>query len=145
MKFLIYIILLLVSIESYSQVVSQNTITSWGYELSSHKPYMVSFCTGSIVSKAGFYQSIRMIKNESEIPRYRFTLGKEMFSSTSEAELIVDEILRPKHRSSKHSKLCDIRKAFNEGATVYFVHTDVSNFRFEVENILKKLHENIVK
>lgn len=145
MKFTIGLILMLASIESFGQVVSQDTLTSWGYELNPHKPYMEIFCAGSVASKSGFYQSIRATNTKSDNPRYRFTLGQEVYDSTSEAELMVDEILQPKHRTSKHSKLCNIRKAFNDGATVYFVHTDVGSFRSETESILEKLQQEIVK
>lgn len=145
MKSIICVVLLLTSIKSFAQVVTLDTITAWGYELNPHEPYMENFCAGGIVSKSGAYQSIRTIKDTTGKPRYRFTLGKEVYQSIENAESMVTEIQNPLRRTSKHSKLCDIRRAFNIGAVVYFVHTDVNYPRQKIESILSKLYQNVVK
>jgi hypothetical protein len=133
--------LLLASIKSFGQVADLDTISTWGYEMNPHEPYMESFCTGSIASKSGAYQSIRAKKDASNNPRYRFTLGREVYHSVADAESMVKEILQPLRRTSKHSKLCNMRKAFNIAEVVYFVHSDVNYPNKKIESIMGKLHD----
>ncbi len=126
-----------------SGIVDHTYIDSWGYELSSTTKYMSEFCAGSQSPITSEYQSIRSLKKSPELPVafYRFTIGKEVYGSTTGATRRVAEIRKPENRSSKQSKLCDIRDAVSVGEVIYFVHTDVGIFRKELRNILDKLSQ----
>ncbi len=144
MKSIVCVMLFLVSIKSFGQVADPDTISIWGYEMNPHEPYMESFCAGSIASKSGTYQSIRTKKDASDNPRYRFTLGREVYRSVADAELMVKEILQPLRRTSKHSKLCNMRKAFNIAEVVYFVHSDVNYLNKKFESLMGKFQKYVV-
>lgn len=136
------LILLMLSFEAAGQVIPEDVITSWGYEKNPRDPYMRVFCAGTISPLSSEYQSIRLTReqNDTAEPRFRFTLGKEIYQSKHEAQTVVSEISEPLRRTSKHSKLCDIRKAFNVGSIVYFVHTDVGGFRAEIDKVIGKVY-----
>ncbi len=145
MKNCLLLLLSLLGSEVYAQVVADDLLADWGYEINPNSTYLREFCVGSISTVTADYQGIRIVENKSVMdePRLRFTLGKLVYQSIEEAEQSVTEINEPTQRSSKHAKMCDIRRAFSAGHVVYFVHTDVGLFMPEISGIMEKIHRHV--
>ncbi len=141
----LFLALALLSIDAIGQGFSDEIIASWGYETNPNKKFLAGYCAGTYSPLQADYQSIRFLKNEehANMPRYRFTLGTEVYSSPAKADAMVDQITHPPHRTSKHSKMCNMRKAFAIENVVYFVHTDVGSFRSDISNLLDTVYKHV--
>ena len=142
------LLLLILSASSLvsAQIVDHKTLALWNYQVNAADNYDAILCSASVKPSQSFYQAIRSVHMSKEITdaRYRFTLGKEIYTETSAAELRIKEIVEPKQKGSLYSKLCNIRQAFQSGKTVYFVHTDVGAYRSELQNITQMLSATVV-
>ena len=130
---------------SYAQVVADEMLAAWNYEVNPQATYLSDFCVGSIKPLSAGYQGIKAIENSQNQAqvRHRFTLGKEVYQSIDQAKVSVAEINNPSQRTSKQAKMCDLRQAFNLDQVVYFVHTDVGNLYLEISDMLNKLHQYV--
>lgn len=137
MKILLYLFILCLTSIASAQIVDHNTLALWNYESNSAKNYDANLCSGSVKPSEAVYQTIRSIDLSKEIAdaRYRFTLGKEVYAEILQAELRLKEISEPQKTDSMHSKMCNIRRAFQSRNIVYFVHTDVGAYRDELKNV----------
>ncbi len=118
-------------------IIPEDTLLKWGYSNKKTSHYNYIFCSGDNDAKKKMIQSIKAIrpmKNKGNT-FYRFTLIKENYSSIETANNRLDELKNPPHKTSKHSKLCNLVKAFRVKNTVFFIHTDAGLFITELNRM----------
>lgn len=125
----------------YGEIVTKETINAWGYKENKRKIFRPQYCDPTVLNQNAEYLGIKSTFDSKELDnvKYRFTLGKETYPSVSDAKLRTSEINSSRSAKVYKSKICEIRRAAQVGYVVYFVHTDVGVFRYELRKILKKL------
>jgi hypothetical protein len=123
-------------------VIPEKVLIKWGYRTTKSFNYMPDFCDPNIKREAQvLYQGI---KSKKEVPGlrftyYRFTLIKETYPNTRDAIKRLFLVNNPPRKSTKHEKLCYLRKGFRQDSTVFIVVTDSTRFYDdELDNILGK-------
>ena len=140
MKYLLTVLLTLISTSVFSgNIVPEEVLKNWGYAGQNNHKYMNSFCGPKLNNIAQIsYQGIKsVLPTEINSNTYsRFTLIKEVYPSIKSAQRRLTEVKSPTKKTSKHSKLCNLRQAMQFKKTVYIVHTDSSLFINKLTNIL---------
>jgi hypothetical protein len=125
-----------------SVVIPETVVNEWGYRTTNSFNYMPDFCDPNIKREAQVvYQGI---KSKREVyglkyTYYRFTLIKEIYPNTRDAIKRLFLVNNPPRKSTKHEKLCYLRKGFRVDNTIFIVVTDSTRFYDdELDNILGK-------
>ena len=128
-------------------IVDKTELSEWGYRSSDNVTYSAMLCGNSLSPQKTVHQSIKSLASLQGHSNtyYRFTLAMEEYETSDEVRRRLNELEHPIHRSSKHAKLCNLRKSFAAGKRVYFVHTDASLFLGELPRILERLRINAAK
>jgi len=116
---------------SSSNLVSTETLARWGYRPLTTLTYLKSYCDKStIVKRYVRYQAIKSVKPVPEHSHlyYRYTLIVESYRTESEVNSRLTALRNPANISSKHAKLCNLRKIFSDRNNIYMVHTDAGVF-----------------
>lgn len=126
-------------------VVDEDVLTGWDYQTVRRVSYPAFFCEETPLPQKALYQGVRSVKPhpDMEDSYWRFTLAMEVYASDQQAGRRLRAIHNPVSRNSKQRKLCDMRKGFQSGNRVYFVHTDVSAYVSQLPLLLEKLRHSV--
>jgi len=144
MKYIFLLFAVVFTTVSQAETLGRINIYVWGYEDSTIQKYSEHTCLIGFTPVSTEYRSIKSVQNSRGLPdaKYRFTLGKEVYSSIEESKMRLGQIEKPKPSNSLISKSCNLRVGFSVGNTVYFVHTDVGVFTREMKVILTFLRKS---
>lgn len=148
MSRLLLVFLVIASSSVFSDtIISDSQLRKWGYITLEDTLYHTSFCDGSSSVKKVDYQSIKSLTPVEgyENTYYRFTLARENYNSSKLTAARHDELMNPVKKTSKHSKLCNIRKSFFVENEVFFVHTDAGMFVSELNRIFELVRDDLTK
>jgi hypothetical protein len=134
-KMMVLVLLTGCLVRAESQVISNEVLDQWGYEVNTRMTYLVDFCAMETTPSASHYQSIRAKVATADGVRSRYTLAMEVYPSAEVAGGVIEFMKDPPHRSSKHAKLCDIRLGFQLDNTVYFIHSEFSGQTAEMTEL----------
>ncbi len=126
----------------YLLFIPDEVVNKWGYRTTKSFNYLPDFYDPNIKEAAQvFYQGI---KSKKEVPGlrntyYRFTLIKEKYPDKPSAIKRLYLVNHPPRKSTKHEKLCYLRKGFRIESTIFIVVTDSTRFYDdELGNIINK-------
>ncbi len=121
------------------------SIDTLGYHSVRQLYYDAEFCDPDLPVKFADYQSIRSVwpTREGGATYYRFTIILERYASESEANERWQALQAPDNRSSKHAKMCRIKKSFVWRDTVVSVHTDAALFMDEQVRVLEYFQQQL--